>query len=104
MGHAEKLDDATKEEINKAVEEAKALPTEGASLEDIKAKSEALSTASMKIGQAMYGEGGENAGEGAGESSGDAPQADEAEFKEKEQNPEEERKKRRRRKIRSKLW
>merc|ERR1712146_267923 len=40
--HAEKLDDATKEEINKAVEEAKALPTEGASLED-KAKSEALS-------------------------------------------------------------
>merc|ERR1711908_137479 len=50
--HADKLDDATKEEINKAVEEAKALPTEGASLEDVKAKSEALSTASMKIGQA----------------------------------------------------
>merc|ERR1711871_178069 len=90
--HADKLDETTKEEINKAVEEAKALPTEGASLEDIKAKSEALSTASMKIGQAMYGKGGDNAGEGAGESSGDAPQADEAEFKEKEQNPEEEKK------------
>merc|ERR1711871_1900861 len=61
--HADKLDDATKEEINKAVEEAKALPTEGASLEDIKAKSEALSTASMKIGQAMYRKGGDNASE-----------------------------------------
>merc|ERR1712146_342895 len=87
--HAEKLDDATKEEINKAVEEAKALPTEGASLEDIKAKSEALSTASMKIGQAMYGKGGDGASEN---SEDDAPKADEAEFKEKEENSEEEKK------------
>merc|ERR1719378_624011 len=83
--HAEKLDDATKEEINKAAEEAKALPTEGASLEDIKAKSEALSTASMKIGQAMYGKGGDSASEN---SEDDAPKADEAEFKEKEENSE----------------
>merc|ERR1711871_1869577 len=83
--HADKLDDATKEEINKAVEEAKALPTEGASLEDVKAKSEALSTASMKIGQAMYGKGGEG---GEGENSDDTSKADEAEFKDKEEKSE----------------
>ena len=83
--HADKLDDATKEEINKAVEEAKALPTEGASLEDVKAKSEALSTASMKIGQAMYGKGGEG---GEGDNSDDTPKADEAEFKDKEEKSE----------------
>merc|ERR1711991_186126 len=87
--HADKLDETTKEEINKAVEEAKALPTEGASLEDIKAKSEALSTASMKIGQAMYGKGGDSASEN---SEDDAPKADEAEFKEKEENSEGEKK------------
>lgn len=83
--HADKLDDATKEEINKAVEEAKALPTEGASLEDVKAKSEALSTASMKIGQAMYGKGGEG---GEGDNSDDTPKADEVEFKDKEEKSE----------------
>jgi len=88
--HADKLDDATKEEINKALEDAKAFSTEGASLDDIKAKSGELNTVSLKIGQAMYGKGGEGSGENSEDDS--APKADEAEFKDKEENPEEEKK------------
>merc|ERR1712146_644415 len=51
--HGEKLDDATKEEVEKALTEAKELP-EDASPETIKEKVSALSAVSMKIGQAMY--------------------------------------------------
>merc|ERR1711871_961516 len=49
--HGDKLDEETKTEINTAVEEAKAIAND-ADLETLKAKSEALSSASMKIGQA----------------------------------------------------
>jgi len=86
--HGDKLDEATKDEINKALEEAKALPNEGVALDELKAKSEALNTASMKIGQAMYGKGDGSAAEGS-ENSEDAAKADEAEFKEKEGDAEE---------------
>ena len=56
--NAEKLDAATKEEVNKAVADAKKAK-EGDDLDDVNAKKEALSQASMKIGQAIYGSGGE---------------------------------------------
>ncbi|KAJ1439715.1 heat shock protein 70 family [Ochromonadaceae sp. CCMP2298] len=52
--HADKLDDETKEEVEKAVETAKKVE-EGADLETVKEAVSALSNASMKIGQAMYG-------------------------------------------------
>lgn len=51
--HKDKLDATTVSEIEKSLEEAKAIDSTS-SLEDIKAKSSALSTASMKIGEAMY--------------------------------------------------
>jgi len=54
--HAEKLDADVKAEVEKAIEEAKAVK-DGEDLEELKAKSEALQQASMKIGQAVYGQG-----------------------------------------------
>jgi molecular chaperone DnaK len=51
--NADKLDDETKEEINKAIAEAKEVK-DSEDLEVITAKKEALSKASSKIGQAIY--------------------------------------------------
>lgn len=51
--HKEKLDEATIAEIEKSIEEAKTIDSTS-SLEDVKAKASALSSASMKIGEAMY--------------------------------------------------
>ena len=58
--NGDKLDDETKAEVNKAIEEAKAVK-DSDNLDEIKEKSDALNKAAMKIGQAMYGkpEGGE---------------------------------------------
>ena len=56
--NAEKLNAETKEAVNKALEEAKKAK-EGDDLDDVNAKKEALNQASMKIGQAVYGSGGE---------------------------------------------
>jgi molecular chaperone DnaK len=56
--HGDKLDEETKTEIKKAIDEAKAVES-GADLEVLKSKSSALSNASMKIGQAMYKKGGD---------------------------------------------
>ena len=52
--HGEKLDEATKTEVQAAIDAAKQVDSE-ADLETLKAKVSELSTASMKIGQAMYG-------------------------------------------------
>lgn len=76
--NGDKLDDETKAEVNKAIEEAK-LVKDSDDLDDIKAKSEALSKAAMKIGQAMYGKQGEDV---TGEEKKDDDTVD-AEFKEK---------------------
>jgi molecular chaperone DnaK len=51
--HADKIDAALKTEIEAAINDAKALSAE-ASIEDVKAKVSALTSVSMKIGQAMY--------------------------------------------------
>lgn len=89
--HADKIDDATKEEINSALEAAKAL-TDESELEAIKEASTTLSQAQMKIGQAMYGGGAAEGGETDAESTGS--NAEDAEFKEKsEEEPKEEEKK-----------
>lgn len=77
--NADKLDDETKAEVEKAVAEAKEAK-DGDDLDDITAKKEALSQASMKIGQAMYNSGGDAAGDA------EAPKDDntvDADFKEK---------------------
>jgi molecular chaperone DnaK len=79
--HADKVDDETKTEVNKALDEAKALG-EDASAEDLKAAVANLSTASMKIGQAMYGKGGE--GEASGEEKSDE-NVEDAEYTEKKE-------------------
>jgi molecular chaperone DnaK len=84
--HGSKLEAAVKEEVEKAIKEARALGTD-AQLEAVKAASAALSTASMKIGQAMYGKGGAGgaggeAGGAGGEGAAGSGQAKEAEFTE----------------------
>jgi molecular chaperone DnaK len=82
--HGEKVDDATKDEINAALEAAKALGDD-ATLEEVKETNAALSTVQMKIGQAMYGTQSSDEGSTDGESN-----AEDAEFKEKDENDEKE--------------
>merc|ERR1712127_604162 len=77
--NGDKLDDETKAEVNKAIEEAKAVK-DSEELEEIKEKSEALSKAAMKIGQAMYGK--QDGGEASEEKKDDDTTVD-ADFKEK---------------------
>lgn len=79
--HGDKLDSTVKAEVQKAVDEAKALGQD-ASLDLLKEKSQALSNASMKIGQAMYGSGSANKA-GGEESQNNGQPTEEAEFKEK---------------------
>jgi molecular chaperone DnaK len=76
--HGDKVDDATKTEIQTAIDEAKGLAPD-ASVDDIKAKATALQSASMKIGQAMYGK-----GQGAEGAEGAAEEGKEAEGEKKE--------------------
>lgn len=52
--HGDKIDEATKTEFQKAIDEAKAVDA-NADLDTIKAKISALSTASMNVGKAIYG-------------------------------------------------
>jgi len=75
--HGEKLDDATKTEVQAAIDAAKNVESE-ADLETLKTKVSELSTASMKIGQAMYGK---KDASGSSESSEGASK--EAEYEEK---------------------
>jgi molecular chaperone DnaK len=60
--NADKLDEATKSEIEKAIAEAKEVK-DGDDLEALTAKKDALSQASLKIGQAIYGQGSSNTDE-----------------------------------------
>lgn len=53
--HGKKLDDAVKSEVEKALSAAREV-TDSDSLETIKGKIEALNQASLKIGQAIYGQ------------------------------------------------
>ncbi len=52
--HADKLDDETKKEVEKAIEEAR-LVKDSDDLDSLKSKISALSQSSMKMGQAIYG-------------------------------------------------
>jgi molecular chaperone DnaK len=52
--HGDKIDESTKTEFQKAIDEAKAVDA-NADLDTIKAKISALSTASMNVGKAIYG-------------------------------------------------
>merc|ERR1712012_545056 len=81
--HGDKLDADVKAEIEKAIADAKEVKDED-DLETIKAKVEALTAASLKIGQAIYGQ--QQGGEGApeGEEKKEDDNTVDAEFKEKD--------------------
>merc|ERR1712032_1805673 len=53
--NADKVDEETKKEVEKALEEAR-LVKDSDDLDELKSKTEALSQASMKMGQAIYGQ------------------------------------------------
>jgi len=84
--HAEKVDDEVKAEVEKAISEAKEVQ-DSADLETLKAKIEALSKASLKIGQSVYGQ-----QDGAKSDEGEEKKEDDttvdADFKEKEEKEE----------------
>ena len=82
--HSDKLDAATKEEVQKALDEARGLGQD-ASLEVLKEKSSALSNASMKIGQTMYANKG-SSDPNAADPNASEPSATEAEYEEKKDN------------------
>jgi len=82
--HGEKLDEETKTSVQAAIDAAKAVD-DSADVETLKAKVSELSSASMKIGQAMYGK--KDAG---AEGSSDAGAAGkEAEYEEKDEKKDE---------------
>jgi molecular chaperone DnaK len=72
--HGEKLTAELKEEINKAIKEARTAK-DSSSLEEVTEKKEALSAASLKIGQHIYGQGNSNNSSG-GEKKEDAEEAE----------------------------
>jgi len=78
--HGSKLDNTVKAEIQAAIDAASKVAAD-ASLEVVKQASADLNAAAMKIGQAMYGKGGNDASAGA--SAEPKQDATEAEFKEK---------------------
>ena len=82
--HGDKLEAEVKDEVQKAIDEAKAVK-DSDDLDDIKAKISALQQSSLKIGQAVYGQqgGGDAAGAEGGEEKKDDDTVD-AEFKEKD--------------------
>ena len=86
---ADKLDEETKTEVETAIAQAKEVK-DGDDLDEIVAKKEALSQASMKIGQAMYSQQQEQ------QEGDEAPKDDntvDADFTEKKSDDEEEEKK-----------
>ena len=83
--HGDKLEAEVKDEVQKAIDEAKSVK-DSDDLDDIKAKISDLQQSSLKIGQAVYGQqGGEDAAAGAegGEEKKDDDDTVDAEFKEK---------------------
>lgn len=87
--HKEKIDDEVKAEVEKAIADAKEVNDED-DLETVKAKLEALNQASLKIGQAIYGQQGGDAGAGAegGEEKKEDDNTVDADFKEKDDKEE----------------
>merc|ERR1719272_1696682 len=65
--HKEKIDDETKELTETAVRECEEALAEGEDVDNLKAKGDALQQASMKIGEAVYKQGGDSKSEGEGE-------------------------------------
>lgn len=86
--NGDKLDDATKSEVEKAVAEAKEVK-DGEDFDLINEKKEALSQATMKIGQAIYGQ--QQAEGGAEEETKDGDTVD-ADFTEKKDDDDREKK------------
>lgn len=80
--HGEKLDAEVKAEVEKAIEEAESVK-EGDDLEEITAKKDALNQASLKIGQAIYGQQQQAQQGDAGEEKKDDDATVDADFKEK---------------------
>lgn len=72
--HGDKIDEATKTEIQSAIDASKGLES-SVDAEAIKAQSKVLSEAAMKIGQAMYKKDGA-ADAGAAKTEGDAKNAE----------------------------
>lgn len=83
--NASKLDDETKKEIEKAIAEAKEVK-DSDDLEAITAKKDALNQAALKIGQAIYGQGG-------GDEKKEGDDTVDAEFTEKKEEKKDEEKK-----------
>ena len=77
--HSEKLEAEVKDEVQKAIDDAKSVK-ESDDLDDIKAKISSLQQSSLKIGQAIYGQS-QQGGEGGEEKKDD--DTVEADFKEK---------------------
>ena len=87
--NADKIDADTKSEVEKAIAEAKGVK-DSEDLDTLNAKKDALSQASLKIGQAIYGaKGGDDAGAGDGEEKKEDNTVD-ADFTEKEKKGAEE--------------
>jgi molecular chaperone DnaK len=82
--NGDKLDADTKAEIEKAIAEAKEVK-DGEDLETINSKKEALSQASLKIGQAIYGQQQQQESQGDEEKKDDDNTVD-AEFKDKSED------------------
>jgi molecular chaperone DnaK len=81
--NAEKIDEATKAEVNKAISEAKEVK-DSDDLENIVSKKNALSQSSLKIGQAIYGPSSSTSTEEVGEEKkDDDSKTVDADFKEK---------------------
>lgn len=83
--HDEKLDEETKKEVEKAIADAR-LVKDSDDLDELKSKTEALSQASMKMGQAIYGQQqqqGDAAGAEGSEEKKDDDKTVDADFEEK---------------------
>merc|ERR1712012_1300952 len=85
--NGDKLGDEIKAEVEKAIAEAKEV-TDSDDLETIKAKSEALSQASLKIGQAIYGQQQSEGDAAASEEKKEDDNTVDAEFEEKKKDEE----------------
>merc|ERR1712070_1179559 len=86
--NGDKLDAETKSEVEKAIAEAKEVK-DGDDLDLINAKKEALSQASMKIGQAMYASKAEEGNAEGGDASENTQEAEFTEKKDEEKKDEE---------------
>jgi len=86
--HSDKLSDDVKAEVEKALSEAKEV-TDSDDLDTVKGKIEALNQASLKIGQAIYGQQGGDAAPGEGEEKKEDDNTVDAEFEEKKDEKDE---------------